>query len=164
MSSVVDRPQSAGMPAGLLGFEKFQTAYVTNDLDRAVDSFRSLHNIQNWTIFDAGSMRVALAWTNGNQIEIIDTADEYFPLYDDWIDKHGDFALRFHHFGYFVQNDAEWDHLKALLAASGRDLPLETETETLKVIYAAAPELGHFLEFIYPNTHGKAFFESVAAN
>jgi hypothetical protein len=164
MTISIDRPASAKSPGGLLGYDKFQIAYVTNDLDRAVDIFRAKHNIRNWTIFDGGVMHIALAWVNGQQIELIQTHGAHQPLYDDWIDKAGDFVIRHHHFGYFVYSDAEWQQLRAQLKTDGRALPMAADTEMLKVIYAEAPELGHYLEYIYPNEKGKAFFESVASN
>ena len=160
----INRPTKAGKPTGLLGFDKFQIAYVTNDLDRAIETFSERYRIEHWTVLDAGVMRIALAWTNGQQIELIHTSNEYQPLYDDWIEKDGEFVIRHHHFGYFVYDDDEWALLRAHLEEHGQPLAMDADTEMMTVIYVYAPDLGHFLEYLYPNEKGKAFFESVASN
>ena len=160
----IDRPAAAQRPAGLLSYDKFQTAYVTNDLDQAIELFGEQYNIRNWTVFDPGVMRIALAWTNGQQIELIHVSTGYMPLYDNWIDKAGPFVIRHHHFGYFVHSEAEWSLLRNQLKTYGRPLTMDDETEMLKVIYVEAPALGHYLEYIFPTEAGKAFFESVASN
>ncbi len=164
MAITINRPAGIAKPAGLLGYEQFQTAYVTNDLDRAMETFRRSYNIAHWTMMDAGVMQIGLAWSNGQQIELIQTGSDPIPLYDDWIDKAGDFVIRHHHFGYFIHSDEEWALLRKQIAADGRPMLLDIEIETLRAIYVSAPELGHFLEYIFPNEQGKAFFESVAAN
>ena len=164
MTITITRPHKAAQPTGLLGYDKFQTAYVTNDLKRAVETLRAAYSIENWTVVDAGVMRVALAWINGQQIEIVQTTGDAQPLYDDWINKTGEFVIRHHHFGYFIYDDAEWALLREQLARDGRPLLMDVDTGALKAIYVYAPELGHFLEYIFPNEQGKAFFESIAAN
>ncbi|MDO7836346.1 VOC family protein [Sphingobium sp. HBC34] len=164
MHSVV-RPPRALHPVGLLGYELFQLAYVTNDLERAVTLMGDNYAITNWSYIDAGVMRIALAWSNGQQIELIETAtDQYQPLYDDWIDKKGDFVIRHHHFGYFVNSDEEWASLRGQIATAGRKTWMDIEIDTMKVIYIEAPELGHFLEYIYPTAEGRAYYGSIAAN
>jgi hypothetical protein len=158
------RPGAPARPAGLLGYEQFQSAYVTNDMDLALERFRRDYNLQNWTIPDVTGIKIALAWTQGQQIEIIDPLDSGNRLYTDWIADHDGFVLRFHHLGYFVHDDAEWSHLKVELAARRIEPASEIEVSMLKAIYIHAPELGHYLVYIYPNSEGTAFFESVAAN
>ena len=160
----INRPAKADKPAGLLGYDKFQIAYVTNDLERAMETFSQRLKIENWTTLDAGIMRIALAWVNGQQFELIQTSAEHLPLYDDWIDKGGDFVISHHHFGYFVYSDEDWAGLRANLEAYGQPLAMDADTEMMKVIYVYAPELGHYLEYLYPNVQGKSFFENVAAN
>lgn len=164
MTITIARPERAARPTGLLGYDKFQTAYVTTDLDRAVDTLRSAYKIENWTLLDVGVMRIGLAWINGQQIEIIETFGDHQPLYDDWIDKAGEFSIRQHHFGYYIYDNTEWILLRQQLAQDGRPLLMDVDTGALKIIYVYAAELGHFLEYIFPNEQGKAFFESVAAN
>ncbi|MDF8335296.1 hypothetical protein [Novosphingobium cyanobacteriorum] len=164
MTRVV-RPPSSAKPAGLLGYELFQTAYVSNDLDRAVQVIGDAYGFANWSYIDAGVMRIALAWSNGQQYEVIETArDQTQPLYDDWIDRTGDFVIRHHHFGYFVNSDEEWELLRSQITAAGRKLWMDVDTGTMKVIYIEAPELGHFLEYIYPNEEGRHFYTQCAAN
>lgn len=164
MNTVV-RPPRAAQPVGLLGYELFQLAYVTNDLERAVKLLGESYAITNWSYIEAGVMRVALAWTNGQQIELIETAKEqYQPLYDDWIGRKGDFVIRHHHYGYFINSEEEWALLRQQITKAGRKMWMDIEVEAMKVIYIEAPELGHFLEYIFPNEAGGAYYSSLAAN
>lgn len=163
--TIVTRPPRASRPAGLLGYELFQTAYVTNDLDRAVKVIGDAYGFANWSMIDAGVMRIALAWSNGQQYEVIETAhDQHQPLYDDWIDRSGDFVIRHHHFGFFINSDEEWQLLRDQIAAAGRKMWMDIDTGTMKVIYIEAPELGHFLEYIYPNEESRQYFSQYGAN
>lgn len=161
----VPRPSKAPKPVGLLGYEQFQTAYVTNDLARAKKALGDIYGIRNWSDVDGGVMRIALAWSNGLQFELIETAsDQHQPLYDDWIQRDGDFVIRHHHLGYFVNSNDEWQLLRRQIEAVGREIWMDIDTGVMKVIYIEAPELGHFLEYIFPNEEGRKFFSGCASN
>lgn len=165
MPITINRPARTGKPTGLLGYDYFQDGYITNDIERAMATLKDSMGITNWTVLsNPGVMEIRLAWINGKQIELIETEGEFNPLYDHWIDKGGEFAIRHHHFGYYLYDDAEWAQLNRQIDALGRKRLMEAEIDMLKVIYVDAPEVGHYLEFIYPNEKGKAFFESVASN
>lgn len=41
---------------------------------------------------------------------------------------------------------------------------MDSDTDMMKVVYVYAPELGHYLEYIFPNDKGKYFLESAAEN
>lgn len=164
----LERPASAAKPTGSLGFEIFQTAYVVRDLDEAIKTFQEKYGVKNFTLLPMPpmegetSMRIALAWSAGHQIELIEAKGPGVELYTDWMIEGRD--IRQHHFGYLIHNDEEWAALKSQLAAEGREYVSAGDGGICEFIYVDAPELGHYLEYVYPNEQGKAFFESVASN
>lgn len=168
MTMTVNRPATAAASGGSLGFELFQTAYVVRDLDAAIATFANSYGVRNFTPLPVPpmggetSMRIALAWSAGHQIELIEARGPGLELYTDWMVEGRD--IRQHHFGYFIHDDAEWTALEAKLKAEGKDYAFAGDGGICQFIYVEAPELGHYLEFVYPNEQGKAFFESVAAN
>ncbi len=168
MSVTFKRPPAAAKPAGSLGFELFQTAYVVRDLDAAMKTFKDNFGLGEFTMLpmppmaDGASMRIALAWTAGHQIELIEAKGPGLELYTDWMLEGRN--IRQHHFGYLIRDDAEWAALEKKLKDEGRDYVSAGDGGICLFIYVDAPELGHYLEFVYPNAEGKAFFEQVAAN
>ena len=168
MAITVNRPPVTTTPAGSLGCEQFQTAYVVRDLDEAIETFGKHYGVKDFTMLPmppmegGASMRIGLAWTGGQQIELIEAKGPGLELYTDWM-KDGR-AIKHHHFGYFIHNDEEWEELEKKLAAEGREYVFSGDGGICQFIYVDAPELGHYLEFVYPNEEGKALFESVPGN
>lgn len=166
MTITIERPK--GTPAtkakGSLGFDQFQTAYVTNDFDRAIQVFRDRYGMDKWTVMEPGSgMKIGIAWTGGQQIELIDASDTVLSIYNDWLTGKG-FQIRHHHFGYYVYSKEEWDRVEQVLANEGREAVFEGDGGIVQFKYVFAQELGHYLEYIFPNENGKAFFEAAASN
>lgn len=162
----INRP--AGTPSaqapGTLGFDLFQTAYVTNDFDRAKGVFGDRFGVSNWTVVHpAEHVSIGIAWMNGHQIELIEAVKADAPMYNDWLGTQ-DFVIRHHHFGYYVYSPEEWARLDAVIAKEGRTVVLEGDGGIVQFRYVYAEELGHYLEYVYPNEAGKAFFESAATN
>ena len=166
--TVVNRPGATAMPQGLLGCELFQTAYVVRDLDAAKDTFARQYGVRNFIdvpmppMEGETSMRIGLAWVGGQQIELIEPKGPGLELYTDWMIEGRD--IRHHHFGYFVHSDEEWNALEKRVADEGRTILMGGDGGICQFLYIDAPELGHYLEFVYPNEQGRAFFESVPAN
>lgn len=168
MPTTVTRPPAAAAPAGSLGFELFQTAYVVRDLDAAIDLFKANYGMGEFTrlpipAMDGGaSIRVALAWNAGHQIELIEAKGPGLELYTDWMIDGRD--IRHHHFGYFIHSDEEWAALEAKLKAEGKPHVFAGDGGICQFIYVDAPELGHYLEYVYLNAEGKTLFANVAVN
>lgn len=168
MAITVNRPGATAMPGGSLGCELFQTAYVVRDLEAAKKAFADNYGVKNFLdvpmppMEGETSMRISLAWTGGQQIELIEAKGPGLELYTDWM-KGGE-AIRHHHFGYFVHSDEEWAALEKRLADEGKEYVFAGDGGICQFIYVKAEELGHYLEFVYPNEQGKALFESVPNN
>lgn len=165
MTVNVVRPPQTPLINGSLAFELFQTAYVTTDLPRARQVLGERYGVHEWTSFaPGGGMEIGLAWVRGHQIEVIQAAGTDMPLYTDWLPKTGEFAIRLHHFGYYIHDDAEWAEMEALLERENKPVIFGGQADIVRFAYVDAPELGHYLEYVYPTEEGKAFFESVPAN
>jgi len=165
MPSIVPRPTTMKKPAGSLDFELFQTAYVTNDLIKAKQKFAECHGVHNWTTFEPWpGVTIGMAWLHGHQIELVHAVGSGHELYTQWIPESSDFVIRLHHFGYFIQNDDEWSEMKQLVEKENRPIIFSGDGGICQFAYVDAPELGHYLEYVYPNEEGIAFFTSIAVN
>ena len=165
MNDILARKLSGA--TGLLGFEHFQNAYVTNDLARAVEIFRESYGITAFTIFDTAlpapaTMRVALVWNGGVMIELIEATGPGTEMYTERLPD--SFAIKHHHFGYLIESEAQWASLERFILAEGKTIALRYEGEMFRVVYVDAPELGHYLEFIMPTLAGRDFFNDVESS
>lgn len=155
---------------GLMRKEQFQTGYVTNDLDQACKVLAERYGIDNFSFIDGemaggGRIRVAFAWVGGNMYEIIDArGGSEADFYTSRLPKDG-FGLVFHHLGYMIHSQEEWDTVRAEIAERDMAVALHTEVpDFMDAIYIEAPELGHYLEYIFPAQGGLAFFDAVPVN
>lgn len=164
----MDRPLLSPDPrAGLMRAEHFQMAYATNDIDRAQALFGERYGIRNWTRLEGqlpagGAIRVELAWVGTVMYELISAEGDGSAIYMDRLPTGEGFHLKHHHLGYLIDSQAEW---QALIALAGEDLVHHSvNAGFMTSCFVAAPELGHYLEFIRPEAAGRAFFENVARN
>jgi len=172
VTTILNRPpEPTHAPTGLMRKEQFQTGYVTNDLDRACDVLREKYGIGEYTFLEGamgegGTIRVAFAWVGGNMYEIIEAkGGKEAEFYTDRLPADGSFGLVFHHLGYMIHSREEWDAVKAEIEERGMEIFLNTENPGfMDAIYIGAPELGHYLEYLYPEEGGLQFFASVPAN
>jgi hypothetical protein len=164
------RPAPTCAPgAGLYRNDHCQIAYVTNDIERALALFRDTYGVREYKRLEGdmpagGHIRVEFAWAGGALIEITEATGPGSELFRIGLPD-GEFAVRFHHLGYFVHDEKAWAALeaeiesKALTVRSKGLVPGFTRTCIVE-----APGLGHFIEYILPEAGGVAFFESVPAN
>jgi hypothetical protein len=148
MSLRVVRPPASFNPGkGLFRSEHFQVAYVTNDLPRAVDLFRDRYRITEFL-----------------QIELQQSDGPGSELFNSRLPADG-FAIQMHHLGYLIHDQAEWDALLAEVERSGRTLAFRNAIPgLLSWCFVEAPELGHYLEYIFPEPEGVAFLQSIPAS
>lgn len=159
------RPATKTPAAGLLCFQQFQMAYVTNDLDRALPIMRDRYGLAATTVFSPAPglpMRIALAWSGQTMYEVIDATGMGIDIYDKALPT--DFAIRFHHIGVEVPDDAGWERLQQAIAAGSHPVDFSGDNEVARFAYVHAPELGHYVEYVQLHEQGRAFFASVAAN
>lgn len=153
----------------LLGREHSHSAWVTNDLDRAVEIFSRRYGVTEFQFLEGdmptgGFIRVAFAWAGGQVLEIICASGPGSEFYNEMLPG-TEFAIRFHHLGFIVHDEAGWQALEADLQAG--DWPIVSSTLTgdfIDAYYINAPELGHYLEYIRPLAAGVDFYAAVPAN
>lgn len=161
------KPPAPG--AGLLGREHAHSAWVTNDLDRAVAVFASRYGVGEFGFIEGsmpkgGTIRVAFAWAGGQVLEIIAASGPGSEFYNEMLPQ-DEFAIRFHHLGFIIHDEAGWRELEAELRAGDWLIAHETLTGTfIDAYYIKAPELGHYLEYVRPFQLGIDFYASVPVN
>jgi Glyoxalase/Bleomycin resistance protein/Dioxygenase superfamily len=170
MAGLVTRPSAPlAYRAGPMLKDHFQVAYVTSDLDRATQLLGTRYGIARYSFIDGemaggGTIRVAFAWVGSTMFEIIDCKGPQADFYTARLPQ-GEFAIRLHHLGYLLHDRASWDAVEREIAASGWPVAFRTQNPGyIDAIYIDAPELGHYLEYIYPMEAGVQFFESIPVN
>lgn len=143
----------------------FQNAYVTHDLDGALAGIDRQFGKVDWIVFEPdmqlktpsgikdSSVKAALGWHDGHQLEIIQPVrgycDHYLPALP--ADK-TDPTPRFHHIA--MRRDDE-KAMREEIARLGLPLEFEGEVPGLIFIYLnAARVLGHHIEFIWASPEG----------
>lgn len=164
------RPVPLFDPAqSMLKHEHFQMAYVTNDMARAQKVFADRYGIskfvgQQGETPSGGYIHVELAWCGGLMFELIETSGPGSEFYNEKLPAEG-FAIRHHHLGYMIWNDADWQTFEAKIAREGWKVVFNSAMEGyMRACYLHAPELDHYLEYIFPEAAGMAFFDSVPDN
>ncbi len=169
MTDIIRRPAAASRSVTqLMRNDHFQIAYATNDIDRACAIFADRFGISEFRRLEGprpggGDIRVELAWVGGTMYELLTASGPGSALYMDRLPE--SFAIKLHHFGYFIHDDESWEALHSEAARLGYALtPGSVTPGFLKSCFIDAPELGHYLEYIYPEAGGVDFFQNVPAN
>jgi extradiol dioxygenase family protein len=164
------RPHSRFSPAaGLLRTEQFQIAYATNDIERArrlfaerygIGAFRSLQG----QLPAGGHIHVELAWVGGTMYELLTATGPGSQLFMERLPQ-DEFAIHHHHLGFLIHNEDEWIALLAQIEHNGWSMPSKSNNPGfMRSCFVEVPDLGHYLEYLFPEPAGLAFFESVPGN
>lgn len=143
----------------------YQNAYVTHDLDRAMEMLSQRYGLKDYVVFEpemvlktpegekSASLRAALAWTGGLQIELIQPLTGYNDHYSPYLPKdRSDPTPQFHHMA--VRRD-DLAAMRAEIDKLGLKLAFEGEVPGLTYIYLDAREtLGHYLEYVWATPEG----------
>jgi hypothetical protein len=154
---------------GMLSKEHSHTAWVTNDLDRALEIFARRYGVNGCTFLEGdgpqGShIKVAFAWAGGQVLEIISARGPGFEFYNKMLSE-GEFAIRFHHLGFVVHDEADWQGLEREIHDGNWHVSLsQLSGDFIDAYYIEATELGHYLEFVRPFAAGDAFYNAVPVN
>lgn len=154
---------------GLLRREHSHTGYVTNDLDRALDLLRARYGVAEFKLLegpmaDGGTIRVAFAWAGGQIYEVIQAIGPSTAFYNQSLPK-DEFALRFHHHGFVIHDEASWRELEAELEDGAWPIAFATLSgEFIDAYYVWCEELGHHVEYVWPHAAGLAFYGQVPVN
>jgi hypothetical protein len=135
----------------------YQNAYITRDIDRALDQFRQRTGRADLTSFEVSvpvttpqgqgiaTNKLAFIWEGGLQYELIQPVSGMVDVYADALPA-GD-ALTFHHSATRI---SDWDPFRAKVDAEGWRIVLEGDTGGLKFLYLDARDfLGHYLEYVW---------------
>ncbi len=154
---------------GLLRAEQFQIAYATNDIERARTIFQERYGIKRFQRLEGplhagGHIHVELAWVGNTMYELLTASGPGSELYTVRLPA-DDFAIRHHHLGFLISSEDQWE---ALLANVERNrwslLSKSNNPGFMQSCFVDVPELGHYLEYLYPEPAGLAFFENVPGN
>lgn len=143
----------------------FQNAYVTHNLDKAMKLVDDRFGRIDWIVFDPemilqtpsgpkeSSVRAALGWKDGLQIELIQPVagylDHYLPVLP--ADK-DDYVPRFHHIAVRRDDEAA---MRKEIEQLGFPLLFESSVPGLVFIYLDAGQtLGHAFEYIWATPEG----------
>ena len=141
---------------GLLHSDHFQIAYVTNDLDHAVDVFRTRFGIETFRANDSelpGGARISTrtVWIGSTMYEIACGSGPGMEAFSSYAPPGGEFVLKFHHLGYLVPDDATWAAMEREVARGGWEMFKSNDTPGyVRACFVDVPELGHLIEFILP--------------
>ena len=154
---------------GLLCKEHAHLGYVTNDMDRALAILAERYGITRVSFIEGpmpqgGQIKVAFAWAGGQIYEVIAASGPGTEFYNDSLPK-GEFAIRFHHLGFIIHDEAGWQDLERELKADGWPIAYSTLTGNfIDAYYVKAPELGHYVEYVRPFQAGVDFYAAVPEN
>lgn len=170
MTGLLNRPDAqTAYHTGLLRKDQFQVAYVTNDLERACGLFSQRYGIGEYDYIrgdmpEGARIAVALAWSGVTNYEIIEAHGDEAAFYNKRLPA-DDFAIRFHHLGFLVHDRQAWRALEQELEKGGWPIVSRVEGNGLMdAYYVEAPELGHYLEYIYPLEAGLEFLMKLPEN
>ena len=167
MEQLLSRPAARGTPGdGLLLAEHFQMAYVTTDMERALDLFKTRFGIQSFRRLEGqmaagGHIRAEFAWVGTVMYEVICASGPGSDLYMDRLPRGDGFHLKHHHLGFLLRSREEWDAILAKAGEIGWSIPYRSDNPLVEVCFVDATELGHYLEYFLPKQAGLNFFESV---
>jgi catechol 2,3-dioxygenase-like lactoylglutathione lyase family enzyme len=156
MEMLLERPIAVCDPSrSLLSNEHFQMGYVTNDMAKAEEFFRKRFGVREFRptegdLADGGHISVRSVWIGTVMYEIICATGPGSEIYSEPVPE-GDFAIRLHHFGFLVPDDAAWDMLEETVECGGWTVRQRSETPGyVRAMFVEAPELGAYLEFVFP--------------
>jgi hypothetical protein len=170
MNATVRSPLAKFSPGnGLLRNDCFQMAYATSDLDRACGVFADRFGIKKFRRLEGqlpagGHIRIELAWVGGTMYELLRAEGPGSDFFMSVLPSDG-FAIRHHHLGFFIDTLSDWTALEAEIERGGWPIRSKSNNQGfLRACIVEVPELGHYLEYIFPEPAGIAFFESVPGN
>ena len=170
MTYVLSRPAPAFSPSdGLAQAEHFQMAYATNDLDRAGALLRDRLGIKEFrriggTNASGCEIWADLAWVGTLMYELITASGPGADLYMGRLPQDAGFAMKHHHLGYLIADQAQWDGVLAGAERNGWAVPYCNANPMMQTCIVDATELGHYLEYLFPVQAGIDFFNGVPRN
>jgi catechol 2,3-dioxygenase-like lactoylglutathione lyase family enzyme len=136
----------------------FQNAYITRDIEKAIDTFRQRLNgpvdarcfevtVDVWTPAGSGpaTNKLAFIWIDNLQYELIQPVSGLVDVYSEQLPA--DDSLKFHHICMRVD---DWGRFRAEVDRKGYPVVLEGGSDALRYVYLDARDtLGHYLEYVW---------------
>ncbi len=135
----------------------YQNAYITRDIDKAVESFRARGGVQDARVFEAAVevqtpggrgmavSKLSFIWIDNLQYELIQPVSGLVDIYRDALPA--DDSPKFHHICMRVDN---WQDFRARVERQPLAVVLEGGSEHLRFLYLDARDfLGHYLEYVW---------------
>ncbi len=138
-----------------------QIAYVTNDMERALDLFAQDFGVSRFYALVTGDepvpaggirMKAALANVNGTEIELIQPLGEDGNLFSNALPKDRKFALVLHHVCIRITGGIEnWERHRAAIDEAKHPIAMESAYgDFLRILYTdERASLGHYIEHIW---------------
>jgi Glyoxalase/Bleomycin resistance protein/Dioxygenase superfamily len=170
MSQALRRPEPASSTGpGLVRHDHFQIAWNTTDMDRAKAIFAERHGVKEWRTLagptaQGGKVHMEIGWAGGVMYELLWGEGPGTDVFRAGLPEQG-FALRPHHLGYHVPTAEAWDAVRREVERQGLKVLHSTHVPGfLQAIIVEEPDLGLFLEYIFPEEAGIQFFETSPSN
>lgn len=138
-----------------------QIAYVTNDMDKALELFAQYYGVSRFFPLVTGEepvpaggiwMKAAIANVNGTQIELIQPLGDGENLFSNALPEDGRFTVVLHHICIRITGGiANWERHRASIDEAAHPVALENAYgDFLRILYTdERPHLGHYLEHIW---------------
>jgi len=163
---------------GFFNNQFVQVAYVTNDMDGAIERFDKMFGVSRWLRvpgMEMGlgggrrlTMDMALAMAGGVQLELIAPLGGDDAVYRDALraDRPG-LQVVHHHVAERMASLADFDALRDRIRANGLALPIDDQSPNgVHYLYVDTREtLGHHLEYVwYPQDYWETLNARVPVN
>lgn len=135
----------------------YQNAYITRDIDKAVEGFRGRAGVKDPRVFEAqvevqtpagrgmAVSKLSFIWIDNLQYELIQPVSGLVDIYRDALPP--DDSLKFHHICMRVGN---WQEFREKVAHQPFPVVLEGGSEQLRFLYLDARDfVGHYLEYVW---------------
>lgn len=170
MRAKLKRPAMAVRPGkSLLKAEHFEVAYATTDIERAKAIFADRFGITQFaplggSLPEGGEIQILLGWAGGVMYELLTASGPGSAVYVEKLPTDR-FAIQHHHLGHLIHDAEEWAALEAEVARKGWVVRVNQTIEGfMRQMFVEVPELGHLLEYLWPEPAGVAFFDAVPGN
>ncbi len=135
----------------------YQNAYITRDIDKAVETFRTRAGVKDVMRYEGpvevitprgrgtAVNKLAFIWIGDLHYELIQPVSGFVDVYRDELPA--DDSLRFHHVCMRVD---DWDVFRSNVERQHYPVVLEGGSDALKYVYLDARDfLGHYLEYTW---------------
>jgi hypothetical protein len=156
------------MTPPLLLANHFQVAYVVRDMDKAIAAMGDKFGLARWQVLampqGAPAFRLGFARAQHLLVELVEADPEQKSIFRRWLPDTGS-AARFHHLGYLVESEAEFEVAMGQFATSGVRTFRGSSADLYDFAYAdTVAELGHYCELVHLRPAGKDFFSGAPQN